>query len=164
MFGTLFWICLFSGLISVFSPCLSLTVSYVLNCIELIQCNLPVESAYWVSVCSCSWHAAHSFRSTERQLSNSPEQIRADNMAIQKLVQGGSVLKLESSALTNNRKGQGPESTRVPPTLTFLRSSLLGVLLRFSEHPTGDIKEMFQQVCLLPLKRIHAVMSGVMWG
>lgn len=167
MFGTLFWICLFSGLISVFSPCLPMTVSYKLNRIDL---NLPVESAYWVLVCSCSWHIPHayvtpllskkdmphihaqnnavipSFRSTKRQLSNNPKWITAYNMAIHELVQGSiSVLKLESNALTNNRKGQGPEPTRVPPTLTIFRS-FLGVLLRFSENSimiSGDIKESF---------------------
>lgn len=92
-----------------------------------------------------------SLRSTERQLAKDPEWIRAYNVEIQKLVQVGSVLKLESNALTNEKfKGQNLHESLLPRP--SLGPSLLGVLLRFSEHPviiSGDIKEMFHQVCLL---------------
>lgn len=118
-----------------------------------------------------------SLRSTERRLAKDPEKVTAYKAEIKKLIDAGSVLKLQPSELTQdgeswyiphhmvshngkNRivfncsyqfKGLNLNEALLPgPTLS---ASLLGVLLRFREHPvaiSGDIKGMFHQVHLLP--------------
>lgn len=118
-----------------------------------------------------------SLRSTERRLAKDPEKVTAHKAEIKKLIDAGSVLKLQPSELTQdgeswyiphhmvshngkNRivfncsyqfKGLNLNEALLPgPTLS---ASLLGVLLRFREHPvaiSGDIKGMFHQVHLLP--------------
>ncbi|KAJ8400621.1 hypothetical protein AAFF_G00393900 [Aldrovandia affinis] len=121
-----------------------------------------------------------SLRSTERRLAKDLERAMAYSAEIQKLIQVGSASKLSFSALNNkgeswyithhmvshngkNRcvfnfsfqfQGQSLNESLLPgPTLG---ASLLGVLLRFHEHPvtiSGDIKGMFHQVRLLPEDR-----------
>lgn len=118
-----------------------------------------------------------SLRSTERRLAKDPEKVTAYKAEIKKLIDAGSILKLQPSELTQdgeswyiphhmvshngkNRivfncsyqfKGLNLNEALLPgPTLS---ASLLGVLLRFREHPvaiSGDIKGLFNQVRLLP--------------
>ncbi|XP_023806317.1 SH3 and multiple ankyrin repeat domains protein 2 isoform X1 [Oryzias latipes] len=114
-------------------------------------------------------------RSTERRLLRNPEQAEVYKKEIKKLIDAGAVKEVPQETfhqeewyiphhlVSHNGKsrlvfncsheyhGQSLNQFLLPgPTLG---ASLLGVLLRFREHPiavSGDIKGMFHQVRLLP--------------
>ncbi|XP_067283159.1 uncharacterized protein [Pseudorasbora parva] len=116
-------------------------------------------------------------RSTENRLAKDPAKLEAYRTEIQRLIQAGYVVAVPEEKLTGeeeswfiphhmvshngkNRvvfncsfsyRGENLNDLLLPgPTLG---SSLLGVLLRFREHPvafSSDIKGMFHQVRLLP--------------
>ncbi|XP_076856690.1 uncharacterized protein LOC143510810 [Brachyhypopomus gauderio] len=136
--------------------------------------NMPCLQATKDAVMPC-------LRRVERRLSRDPEWASAYKAEMGKLIQAGSVKKLETQQLSEegeawyvphhmvshngkNRlvfncsyqyQGQSLNEHLLPgPTLG---ASLLGVLLRFREHATaisGDIKGMFHQVRLLPEDRV----------
>lgn len=121
-----------------------------------------------------------SLRGVERRLQRDPEKATVYGAEIDKLIQAGSVVKLDPSEVTGGEeawyiphhlvshngkhrlvfncsfryRGQSLNEHLLPgPTLG---ASLLGVLLRFREHEvavSGDIKSMFHQVRLLPEDR-----------
>lgn len=114
--------------------------------------------------------------STERRLSREPKLAATYNTEIQKLLQAGYI-----TPLTSDECGVSPHSWYIPHHIVHhndkdrivfncsfefqgqslneyllpgptLGASLLGVLLRFREHPVAvcsDIRGMFHQVCLL---------------
>ena len=121
-----------------------------------------------------------SLRGVERRLQRDPEKAKVYRAEIDKLIQAGSVVKLDQSELS-----MGDEAWYIPHHLVShndkhrlvfncslqyrghnlndyllpgptLGPSLLGVLLRFREQAvaiSGDIKSMFHQVRLLPEDR-----------
>ena len=121
-----------------------------------------------------------SLRGVERRLQRDPEKAKVYRAEMEKLIQAGSVVKLDPSELN-----KGDEVWYIPHHLVShngkhrlvfncslqyrghnlndyllpgptLGASLLGVLLRFREHAvaiSGDIKGMFHQVRLLPEDR-----------
>lgn len=121
-----------------------------------------------------------SLRGVERRLQRVPERAEIYQAEMEKLIQSGSVVKLDPSELKKGEeawyishhlvshngkhrlvfncsfqhRGQNLNEYLLPgPTLG---ASLLGVLLRFRDHAvavSGDIKGMFHQVRLLPEDR-----------
>ena len=114
-------------------------------------------------------------RSTERRLLRDPQQADAYKIEMNKLIEAGVVKEVseESSSkeswyiphhlVSHNGKNrlvfncshqyQGLTLNQYLLPGPTLGASLLGVLVRFREHPvavSGDIKGMFHQVCLLP--------------